>query len=197
MRRRHRRSTGQALVEFTLAASLIFFLVAAAVDLGLMFFSFQALRTAAQEGATFGSYPIAVTANKQVTEVRIDYARTIDRIRTAAGNPSRGIVDLHDLNNNGLDDKDEGIVPKTAPTGPVTTGPIQISNPYGSDPNDLSRECRTTTPLREMRNAGDNCWIRIRLTYDYQFFFPLAPAFLPKVPLTVTYTLPIRSQFSG
>lgn len=41
---RTKRTRGQALVEFTLAATLIFTLLSAAVDLGLIFFTMQTLR---------------------------------------------------------------------------------------------------------------------------------------------------------
>ena len=51
MRQLLRFKTGQALVEFALAATLIFFLLAAAVDLGLIFFTIQGLHNAAQDGA--------------------------------------------------------------------------------------------------------------------------------------------------
>jgi hypothetical protein len=55
MQRHPKTKKGQALVEFALAATLIFFLLAAAVDLGLMFFAVQGLHNAAQEGGTYGS----------------------------------------------------------------------------------------------------------------------------------------------
>lgn len=133
-----RKSTGQALVEFTLAATLIFFLVSAAVDLGLIFFSVQALRAAAQEGATFGSYPIQITSGGSVQHVTINYRETIARIRAAAGNTnpsgfprSQGIVNLYDLNNNDVDDAAENVIAKPGATSvtAVTTGRIQIDNP--------------------------------------------------------------------
>ena len=55
MHKTRHSKTGQALVEFALAATLIFFLLAAAVDLGLIFFSLQGIHNAAQEGAAYGS----------------------------------------------------------------------------------------------------------------------------------------------
>ena len=45
MHKTRHSKTGQALVEFALAATLIFFLLAAAVDLGLIFFSLRAYTT--------------------------------------------------------------------------------------------------------------------------------------------------------
>jgi hypothetical protein len=49
------RAVGQALVEFALAATLIFLLLAATIDLGMILFILQGLHSAAQEGALYGS----------------------------------------------------------------------------------------------------------------------------------------------
>jgi Flp pilus assembly protein TadG len=49
------RTRAQAIVEFALAAILIFFLLSAAVDLGLIFFRHQGLYNASLEGAQYGS----------------------------------------------------------------------------------------------------------------------------------------------
>jgi Flp pilus assembly protein TadG len=46
---------GQSLVELALTITLLFVLLAGIVDLGSAFFSFIALRDAAQEGALYGS----------------------------------------------------------------------------------------------------------------------------------------------
>lgn len=55
MFRRLRRESGQALVELALAATLIFLLFSATVDLGMIFYTLQGLNNAAQEGAFYGS----------------------------------------------------------------------------------------------------------------------------------------------
>lgn len=46
---------GQSLVEFAISLTLLLTLLAGAVDFGSAFFSYIALRDAAQEGALFGS----------------------------------------------------------------------------------------------------------------------------------------------
>jgi hypothetical protein len=52
----HRKQeTGQGLVEFALAAVLLLVLGAGVIDLGRGFFTFMALRDAAQEGAAYAS----------------------------------------------------------------------------------------------------------------------------------------------
>jgi hypothetical protein len=192
--RNHRRSPAQALVEFTLAATLIFFLLSAAVDLGLIFFSLQAMRTAAQEGANFGSYPEIVTSGGEVTSVDLRYNDIVDRVQNAAGDPSQGLVNLHDLNNNQVDDMTEGIIdPRNSDSF------IYVENLFDTDgdPSDSTRACRTTTPRADMRNAGRFCYVRVTVRYNYNFFFPLAPAFGNTVQLRSSFIMPIRSSFIG
>lgn len=194
MLRRNRRTKGQALVEFTLAATLIFFLLAAAVDLGLIFFTLQAMRTAAQEGATFGSYPVQVlNSDGSLREVTLNYAQIPARIRGANGESGVGFANLLDLDNNGVRDSTE--------TNPLLT---DVRNPNafiyvqllgGSDPRNLTGTCPTSTPGSGMQNGGRNCWIRVTLRYNYRFNFPLAPAFADTVRLQVVTVMPIRSSF--
>ncbi|MCX7860542.1 MAG: pilus assembly protein [Chloroflexus sp.] len=195
MAQRRRKTVGQALVEFALSATVIFFLLAAAVDLGLIFFTLQALRAAAQEGATYGSYPLVVTDNNgQVTEVRLNYQEIFNRIRTAGGTRPSGVANLLDLNGDGIDDAGQSAVFSASnPTNP--NGFVIIENPKGPNPASLSGSCATSTPRVDMRNAGQNCWIRVTVRYRYQFFFPFALG--REIILPVTYTMPIRSQFVG
>src|SRR6185369_12055589 len=90
---------GQALVEFALFATLLFFMLAAAVDVGLMFFSYQAMASAAQEGANFGSMWPMISGTTSVNDAAIRL-----RVRGEPG-PNNGsvaahrisIVDLQDL----------------------------------------------------------------------------------------------------
>lgn len=197
MPKKHRRKTvGQALVEFALSATVIFLLLAAAVDLGLIFFTLQALRVAAQEGATYGSYPVVVTSGGQVTAVRLNYEEIYRRIRFSGGANPSGIANLFDLNGDGIDDVNQpAVFNPNNPTNP--NGFVIIENPKGSNPSNLSGTCATTTPRVDMRNAGQNCWIRVTVRYRYRLFFPFAPAFGREIILRVTHTMPIRSQFVG
>jgi len=52
---KHHSERGQSLVEVALGLTFLLLLLAGVVDLGRVFFSFIALRDAAQEGAIFGS----------------------------------------------------------------------------------------------------------------------------------------------
>jgi hypothetical protein len=195
--KQRRKTTGQAIVEFALSATVIFLLLSAAVDLGLIFFTMQALRAAAQEGATYGSYPLVVTnSSGQVTEVRLDYREIFNRIRTAGGTRPTGVANLLDLNGDGIDDANQtAVFNPNNPTNP--NGFVIIENPKGPNPANLSGTCSTTTPRTDMRNAGQNCWIRVTIRYRYRLFFPFAPAFGQEIILRVTHTMPIRSQFVG
>ncbi|NTW03714.1 MAG: pilus assembly protein, partial [Oscillochloris sp.] len=109
---RTKRTRGQALVEFTLAATLIFTLLSAAVDLGLIFFTMQTLRTAAQEGATFGSYPVVKLKSDGVSvqAVQLNELGIIDRIRLSSGANPTGFAKMTDLNNDGHDDSAQSSV---------------------------------------------------------------------------------------
>ena len=51
-----RKEQGQSLVELALSLTLLLLLLGGAIDLGRMFFTYIALRDAAQEGAIYGSY---------------------------------------------------------------------------------------------------------------------------------------------
>ncbi|MBN2147627.1 MAG: pilus assembly protein [Anaerolineales bacterium] len=54
----HTREQGQSLVELAVSLVIILYLLAGAIDLGRAFFTYSALRDAAQEGAAYGSvYP--------------------------------------------------------------------------------------------------------------------------------------------
>ncbi len=195
--KRRRNTAGQALVEFALSATVVFLLLSAAVDLGLIFFTLQAMRVAAQEGATYGSYPIVVTnSSGQVTAVRPNYQEIFNRIRNSAGVPPAGAANLHDLNGDGVDDAlQPNVFNANDPTNP--NGFVIIEVLRGVNPANLNEPCPTTVPRDGMRNAGQNCWIRVTVRYRYKLFFPFAPAFGREVVLQVNHTMPVRSSFVG
>jgi len=195
--RRQPRARGQALVELALTSTLLFFLLAAAVDLGMIFFTLQGLRVAAQEGATFGSYPVQVMQNGQLQRVDLNYAEIVRRVRGAGGDQSRGFANLRDLDNNGLRDETENRAVHTDWSDPNAY--IRIELLMGSNPNDLSATppCRTDVPGVGMQAGGRNCWVRVTVRTDYQFMFPLAPAFGNSVRLQAVSVMPIRSSYAN
>lgn len=53
---------GQSMVELALTVSILMVLLAGTIDLGRAFFTWLAMRDAAQEGASYGSYTASDTA---------------------------------------------------------------------------------------------------------------------------------------
>jgi Flp pilus assembly protein TadG len=195
---RYRRTKGQAIVEFTLAATLIFFLLAAAVDLGLIFFTLQGMRTAAQEGAAFGSYPVrVVNADGSTNRVDLNYNAIAERVRLSSGSAGGGFANLLDLDNNRVADNAQS----PAIINPTNSASyIFVELRGGTSASNLTGTCPTSTPGQGMQRGGRyglgfSCWIRVTVRYDYRFLFPLAPAFGDQVQLQVVQTMPIRSSF--
>jgi hypothetical protein len=200
MFRHHRakRSRGQALVEFALAATLIFTLLSAAVDLGLIFFTLQGLNVAAQEGAAFGSHPVMTMNSDGVTIQKVDlpYAKIVDRVRRAGGDTPAGFANLLDLNNDGVDDSLQGggVLNYTDPNAYIYIQNLR----YENDKLTVTPTfCTTTLPNEGLRKAGEFCYVKVTVSYNYKFIFPLAPVFGDTIRLTTSYMIRVRSSFIG
>ena len=74
--------SGQSLMEFAISMVIFIILLAGIVDFGRAFFTYMALRDAAQEGAVYGS----VNPN--------DYEGIIERVKLVSSNP----LNLSELN---------------------------------------------------------------------------------------------------
>lgn len=201
---RSRRTTGQAVVEFALTATLIFFLLSAAVDLGLIYFTLQGLHNAAQEGAYYGSrWPQNNLSNQEKYDIR-------DRARHEAGD-SGGInfVNLLDLNNNGVPDVNGG-VPEQVGGKNVIDEYIKVQALYDTDANgdplndangandtDFDDGSTDYTPCPTPNNVRDreSCYLHIVMYYDYRPFFALAPAIGSGLKLSSAYTIKMRGGF--
>lgn len=85
----HKRGErGQSLVELAMSLTVIMLLLAGAVDFSIAYFSFAAMRDAAQEGAAYGSIkPEEAIKPEETNEI-------INRVRNASTNP----VNLSDPN---------------------------------------------------------------------------------------------------
>jgi hypothetical protein len=190
----------QAIVEFALASTLIFFLLAAVVDLGLIYFTMQALRVAAQEGATYGSYPKAVmSSTNQLIRLDFDYSGIVYRVYGASGEQGGGFANLRDLNNNGLDDLNVDKLHNymNAPIDPRDGSEtyIYIENLQG-DPENLSDVgCRGDVRGEGLQDGGVGCWIRVTVRYNYRFNFPFAPGFARTIVLHASHLMPVRSAY--
>ncbi|MBK9944084.1 MAG: TadE family protein [Kouleothrix sp.] len=183
------RTKGQALVEFALAATLIFFLLAAAVDIGLIMFTLQGLHNAAQEGASYGSRWLIFDGGARVYNKNA----IIDRIRGEAGTKGGiGFINLYDLDDNGVDDRTEH-----GYTEPNITIEMLADPSTDGDPT-----VNVSTGAAENVNCPDNsssiyvCYIRVTVQTNHKMIFPLAPAFGRTVPLKSSYIMPIRDSVS-
>jgi hypothetical protein len=177
---------GQAIVEFALMATLIFFLLSAVVDLGLIFFTLQALHNAAQEGATYGSRNLVLSGGV----MQVDTAVVRDRARHEAGDQGIGFANLLDLNANSKDDITEpGIIQSY-----ITVAQLEDTDGNGTPTNDGAAPNYTACP-----NPSSNvhaCYLRVTVSLDYNFLFPFAPAFSDQIKLTSPFEMKIRNGFS-
>lgn len=186
---RRTRTQGQAIVEFALAATLIFFLLAAVVDVGLIFFAVQGLHNAAQEGASYGSRWLTYDAMGRLVP---DQATIKTRVRFESGNTGGiGFVNLLDLNADGVNDSTQpGVVDANIsvemladpsmdgdPTQVVSTGqPENVACPDASV---------VTTEL---------CYVRVTVRSVHKMIFAFAPVFGKQVPLRSSYIVPVRDS---
>jgi Flp pilus assembly protein TadG len=196
---------GQALVEFALAATLIFFLLAAAVDLGFMFFALQGLHNAAQEGGSYGSrWLISDASGKR----GLDASTIRDRVRLESGTRGGiGFVNLLDLNNNGVPDvpagqsvaicvANPGACDTNSATGrPVVLDYIQVAMINDTNGNGDPLDDGAAPNFAPCANAANvTCFIRVSASFDYRLFFPLSPTFGRQRTLTSAFVMRLRDD---
>lgn len=193
--RRHIRAKGQALVEFALAATLIFFLLAAAVDLGLIFFTLQGLHNAAEEGASYGSRWL-VGGSGGMT---LDYAGIRSRARMEAGSRGTGFANLLDLNRNGVDDaaEDPGGLGASSGTSVLPTyiqvRALQDLDADGNPLNDFSAPGQNVL-CPDIGNSNiQRCYLQVTMSTEYSMLFPLSPGFTRQRRLSSSYVIQMRS----
>jgi hypothetical protein len=205
--RQHSKTKGQALVEFALAATLIFFLLAAAVDLGLMFFAVQGLHNASQEGGTYGSRWLIGGAGARtlwMNDIR-------DRVRHESGSRGGiGFVNLLDLNNDGIPDVKPdssiancgqgGVVCQVNPaTGNLVVNDyIQVAMILDFNQNGDPTDDGTAPTYTPCTNSSDIlCYIRVSTAFDYKLSFPLSPSFISRTrQLRSSFIMRVRDSFS-
>ena len=176
-----KRKKGQALVEFALSALLIFFLLAAAVDLGMMFFTVQGLNNAAQEGASYGSRWL--TGNIGARQLNVDEIQ--ERVRFESGDSGGiGFINLLDLNNDGTPDDaavvDEYIKVESLADTDFDGNPVPDATPCESITGNLAN------------TGGVMCYIKVTVYADYDLVFPLAPAFGDSIKLQSSHIMIMR-----
>jgi Flp pilus assembly protein TadG len=188
---RFKRTQGQALVEFALAATLIFFLLAAAVDVGLIFFALQGMHNAAQEGATYGSRWGVTLDNSN--NILIDKNAVTAHVRDESGaKGGNGFINLYDLDSNGVDDRTQNGL-----TDPNIT--IDVLEDFTSD-GDPTKNVATGAPenilCTDPSTNTKTCYMRVTVRSIHKMLFPFAPAFAKNVPLTSSFIMPLRSSLS-
>ena len=97
-RKLSRCENGQSLVEFALTITFVAILLAGLVDLGNAFFSFVALRDAAQDGATYAALEPIIDANENYT-YDVGEVLNTNAIESRVRNASSSPVDLNDTAN--------------------------------------------------------------------------------------------------
>ncbi len=93
------KEAGQSMVELALTITFLMMLLAGTIDLGRAFFTWLALRDAAQEGASYGSFKPADIAGIQnrvwdnLGQVIRNPSSTVDVVVSSSGNTIRVDVD--------------------------------------------------------------------------------------------------------
>jgi hypothetical protein len=185
------RARGQALVEFALAATLIFLLLSATVDLGLLFFMYQGLHNAAQEGGTYGSRWLTPS-------FQIDTAGIRNRVRLEAGTTGIGFANLLDLNSDGIADVNgSGVAQINPATGnPVINDYIEIQSIFDANGNGTPLDdgaAPSFTACPTLTSPTFRCHLRITVSAEYRFLFPLAPAFGNQYRLSSPFVIQMRT----
>lgn len=117
---KHQR--GQSLVELAISLTVILMLLSGAVDFGMAFFSYTAMRDAAQEGALYGSFQPLVTDSQGNTYFNAQGITS--RIQQASNFHYLGPVTITVTPTNGINYACQGI----GPNG--TTNGIQVMIHY-------------------------------------------------------------------
>ncbi|HEU4328191.1 MAG TPA: TadE family protein [Roseiflexaceae bacterium] len=188
--RRKRKAAAQALVEFALAATLIFLLLAAAVDLGLIYMMVQALHNAAQEGAAYGSRWMTVPASGPST---LDYNGIRQRVRLEAG-ASGGVagINLLDLNADGTpDDQQPDVLEDFIEIKPLLDA-SEDGDPTRVVATGAAEEVACTNPS----DTKKPCYVWVRVSATYRSFFPFATVFGAERNFSSTYIMPTRNSFT-
>lgn len=188
---RRNQTRGQALVEFALASTVIFLLLAAAIDVGLIMFTIQGLHNAAQEGASFGSrWLITDASNRRV----VDVATIKDHVRHESGDRGgNGFIDLLDLNDDGVDDSTQPAVLASNITVEMLADPSMDGDPTvnvatGAAENVACTDASTATTVL--------CYVRVTVRSAHKMVFPVIPTFANSVPLKSSYIMPIRDSMA-
>lgn len=184
------KKPAQALVELALSITFIFFLLAAAVDLGLMYKAYQTLENATAEASSYlAKTPITGSCGTATGQTCLNTLKgnadavAIGRLRFEDNETHLSAVgSLRDLNGNGLDD--QGGDGWTTEAAFASNDYIHINEMDGSwivSHGTTLPNFTSYTPSQQCQNreVSDpnllSCYIVVRARIVYHPFFALAP----------------------
>ncbi len=151
-----RKQRGQSLVELAISLTVMLLLLAGAVTFGMAFFSFVAIRDAAQEGALFGSF------NPYVDN-----------------SPANGKYDTGEPVNVGTTSPPTGICGRVAS---ASQSPVNMTG-FGCTSDGLTQHggnnidvIATTGKPCEGMTSGTPNGVQVRVEYNYPVFMPFVNA---------------------
>lgn len=150
------RTQGQSLVELSISLMVMLLLLVGAVDFGMAFFSYVAMRDAAQEGALFGSFNSYVDSD---LSGGFDYGEPINvaGVRTRVRESSSTPVDFSDTT----------LIPDAYITVEATTG----------------NACEGSTTISGVPTPNG---VRVTVEYDYPLMTPLMGAVIGSQSIHLT-----------
>lgn len=185
----HPKTEAQALVEFALSATVIFLLLAAAIDLGLLFFTQQSITNAAQEGATYGSRWLQDKPGAPGVR-QLNVAEIQRRVRYESGeNGGSAASRLTDLNSDGIDDASQPTLLNPNSTDSFIQVRAVADTDRDGNPSNNTQVC--TNPA----SRSQSCYAVVTVRKTYKFFFPFSPAFGNQYTIASTYYLLIRDSY--
>lgn len=215
---RRGRSSGQALLELTLAISFLAYLFAAAIDLGLAYKAYQSLMTATAEA---GSY-LSVVPLGSCGSVGCNAKEPVDsqarvRFRGEQGFQLKGSGSTIDLNNDGKDDQSnvpagyssfDNYMADMVQITEADSSQVTVTNDefatIGSsyDPTQTDDGCRARQNLSKGTvngaainggaGVGTQCFIVVRARMIYRPF-AIAPAMGREMTIRAIAVLPITN----
>lgn len=206
---------GQALVEFAIAGTLIFTLLAASIDLGMIFFIKQGMDNAVQEGALYGSTNYLNFFDNEDDydsfEEQMAAFRQSVRTRTSYESGERGgigFINLRDLDANGIRDDSKPCTVDDEPDFENCQGGVSDSRDWEelifvdivkkqSCENSTTAQCSCADDSDndgKIDGLKSGCYVKVHIESKYNILFPLAPAFKEYVWIGADYVIPFNES---
>jgi len=175
LRETNHHAPGQAIIEFALIVSVVLLLLAAAVDLGNAYRTYQTLANASAEAGSYLSHnPIVNCKTKNCpggSEIAGAEREARIRFRNEQGPLVRGVASTLDLDNNGVDDiteHDWAFVDGRVRFQIADSSQVNISNP-GSIPKSFGGSGDLNCQQRQrFDRSGGPCFIVVQAKAIYR-----------------------------